>query len=269
MRESPNHPLRRLQLAGIALPGRAPEQGEAIARLETGHPGFDAALGGGLARGRLHELFAPDASDAASAVGFAAMLALRALENAPDAPLLWLRTSAAARQAGTFHAPGLAEIGGDPARLLLAEAPDALALLRCANDAARCPGLMAVVIETWGPMPAFDLTASRRLALAARETGVTLLMLRLGADPVPSAAETRWHVAAAASRALDAKAPGLPAIEIELLRWRAGPAGMRRRLEWDRDLRCFREPALPGAVVPFPVRRAVADREPAALRRSA
>jgi protein ImuA len=266
MRESPNHPLRRLQgLAGIALSDRA----ETVAHLETGHAAFDAALGGGLARGRLHELFAPDADDAASATGFAAMLALRALEAAPAAPLLWLRTGAAARQAGTFHAPGLAELGGDPARLLLAEAPDAIALLRCANDAARCPGLAAAVIETWGPMPAFDLTASRRLALAARDSGVTLLMLRLGAEPVPSAAETRWGVSAAPSQALEAKAPGSPAIEIELLRWRAGPAGMRRRMEWDRDVRCFREPALPGAVVPFPVRRALADRSAAALRRTA
>lgn len=266
MRESREYPLRRLR--GLAAITQS-ERTEAVARLATGHAALDAALGGGLARRRLHELFAPDAGDAASAAGFATMLALRALEETPDVPLLWLRAGSAVRQGGRLHAPGLAELGGDPARLLLAEAPDPVALLRCANDAARCPGLAAAVVETWGPLPALDLTASRRLALAARETGITLLLLRLGAEPVPSAAETRWRIAAAASTALDAGAPGLPAIEIELLRWRSGPAGMRRRMEWDRDVRCFREPALPGAVVPFPVRRAAADRDAAALRRTA
>ena len=41
----------------------------------------------------------------------------------------------------------------------------------------------------------------------------------------PSAAETRWSVSAAASREREANAPGAPAFDLELLRWRAGPAG--------------------------------------------
>lgn len=248
MHDSAQHPaFWRRGFAGIAR-----EDG---ARLLTGHEALDRVL----LRGRLHEVFASDAGDAASAAGFAAMLALR-LQAGTDAPLLWLRTGNALRQGGGLYAPGLAELGGDPGRLLLAEAPDPLALLRCANDAARCAGLAGVVVESWGRMPAFDLTASRRLALAARESGVTLLMLRLGAEPMPSAAETRWSVAAAASQALEADAPGAPAVEIELLRWRSGPAGLRRRVEWNRDARAFREPALPRAVVPVPFRGAAADR---------
>jgi protein ImuA len=264
MHDSARHPFWR---RGFASAGS--EDGT---RLLTG----DEALDRVLRRGRLHEIFATDAGDAASAAGFAAMLALRLQEAIPDAPLLWLRGGNAARQGGGLYAPGLAELGGDPARLLLAEAPDPLTLLRCANDAARCAGLAGLVIESWGRMPAFDLTASRRLSLAARESGVTLLMLRLGTEPMPSAAETRWGVAAAPSTPssseaigqtktpFEADAPGLPAFEIELLRWRSGPAGLRRRVEWNRDARSFREPALPGAVVPVPVRRAVADRAVAA-----
>jgi protein ImuA len=260
MHDSAKHPaFWRRGLAGIVSAGG----GDGL-RLATGDEALDRVLGGGLARGRLHEVFAPDAGDAASAAGFAAMLALRLQEGRPDAPLLWLRGGNAARQGGGLYAPGLAELGADPARLLLAEAPDPLALLRCANDAARCAGLAGVVIESWGRMPAFDLTASRRLALAARDSGVTLLMLRLGAEPMPSAAETRWGIAAAPSQALEANAPGVPAFEIELLRWRSGPAGLRRCVEWNRDARLFREPALPRAVVPVPVRRAAADRPSAA-----
>ena len=71
--------------------------------------------------------------------------------------------------------------------LVLGLAPDAKALLRGAADAARCAGLGALVVECWGKCPELDLTASRRLALAAEQSGVTLLMLRLEAEPSPSA----------------------------------------------------------------------------------
>src|SRR3546814_7944169 len=42
-----------------------------------GHGGMDSCLGGGLARGRLHEIFAKEIEDAASASGYALMLAQR------------------------------------------------------------------------------------------------------------------------------------------------------------------------------------------------
>lgn len=252
MRESVDHlAMLRRNLASIAGGGRLFGDG----RFATGHEALDAALNGGLARGRVHELFAAKPDDAASAAGFAAMLALQA---ASGGPILWLKSDEAERRGGRLHAPGLAELGGDPDALVLGIAPDPKALLRGAADAARCAGLKALIVEYWGKCPALDLTASRRLALAAEQSGATLLMLRLEAEPVPSAADTRWAVSAAPSRALEANAPGPPQIEIELLRRRAGPSGMRWRLEWDRDRLAFREPALPGAVVPLPSRRPAA-----------
>ena len=133
-------------------------------------------------------------------------------------------------------------------------------LLACANDAIRCAGSAAVIVESWGKFPLLDLTAGRRLALGARDAGTTLLLLRLNAVPTPSVAETRWSVAAAASRALEANAPGAPAFDLELLRWRAGPAGGRWRLDWNHDDKSFGhsfgEPALSGALLPVPARRA-------------
>ena len=222
-------------------------------RFATGHDELDASLGGGLARGRVHELFATEPDDAASAAGFAALLALRAATS--DAPILWLRTDEAERRGGRIYAPGLAELGGDPDALVLALAPDLKALLRGAADAARSAGLGALIVECWGKCPSLDLTASRRLALAAEQSGVTLLMLRPEAEPSPSAADTRWTVSAGPSQALEANAPGAPIFEIELLRRRAGPSGMRWCLEWDRDRLSFRDPALPGAVVPLPAGR--------------
>jgi protein ImuA len=203
----------------------------------------------------VHELFAAEADDGPSAAGLAAMLALRTVGR--RAPIFWLRADEAEQRGGALHAPGLVELGGDPDSLVLGQAPDTKALLRAAADAARCAGLGVLVVECWGKCPALDLTASRRLSLATEQSGVTLLMLRLEAEPVPSAADTRWGVIAAPSQALEANAPGPPMFEIELLRRRAGASGMRWRLEWDRDRLEFSEPALPGAVVPLPSRRPV------------
>ena len=249
MSESVDHLARvRRKVAGIARVARACGD----ERFATGHEGFDAAFEGGLARGRVHEMFALEADDAASAAGFAAMLALRARRGGQ--PVMWLRTDDAERRGGGLYAPGLAELGGDPGELVIGQAPDPVALLRGAADAARCAGLGALIVECWGKCPALDLTASRRLALAAERSGTVVFMLRADAEPVPSSAETRWSVRAAGSDGLEADAPGPPTFEIELLRRRAGLAGTRWRMEWDRDRCIFREPALPGDLVSLPSR---------------
>src|SRR5687768_4477230 len=135
MRESVDHlAMLRRNLASIAA-GRLLS---AERRIVTSHAGLDAALGGGLACGRMHELYAADADDGPSAAGFAAMMALRAVGR--RAPIFWLRTDEAERRGGSIHGPGLIELGGDPDSLVLGQAPDAKALLKVAADAARCPG---------------------------------------------------------------------------------------------------------------------------------
>lgn len=254
MRES-SQPLAglRQRIARLAATG-GPESRPAEGWLATGHDAFDTALGGGLMVGRTHEFFAADALDASSAAAFAALLALR---SGGDAPLLWLRTVDAGRRTGHIYAPGIAELGGDPGRLLLVETADPKMLLACANDAVRCAGSAAVIVESWGKFPLLDLTAGRRLTLGARDAGTTLLMLRLNAVPTPSVAETRWSIVAAPSRELEANAPGAPAFDLELLRWRSGPAGTRWRLDWDKDEQAFRDAALSGAVLPLAARRTV------------
>lgn len=241
-------------------------------RIVTGHDGIDAALGGGIARGRLHEIFAAEAGEAASAAGFAAMLALCAGKRSQegeggDRGLLWLRCDDAERASGRLYAPGLRELGGAADGLLLAVAPDPVLLLRGAADAARCAGLGAVLVECRGDPHVLDLTATRRLTLAAEQSGVPVLLLRIDAEPAPSAADTRWRIRAAPSCALAADAPGMPAFDVELLRQRAGQGG-RWLVEWDREQSRFREPALPGLVVPLPQHRSVAG-DAASLRRSA
>lgn len=241
-------PLLKRHLARIER--RHKTAGVAVAHARTGHDGLDHALGGGLLRGRVHELFVADPGESGSGAGFAGVLARRL-----GGELLWLREEAAERNMGRLHAAGMAEIGFDPAGLILGVLPDAAAVLRSAADALRCSALGAVVIELWGDPRPLDLTATRRLALAAEGTGVTALLLRIGGHEAPSAAQTRIGVAPAPSTALAANAPGHPAWRIELLRQRGRPDGGVWRVEWDRVRGALRDQGhdetVSGAVVPL------------------
>jgi len=253
--------LARLRRRVARIAGVRAEEGAGC--FATGHDDIDRWLGGGLTRGRLHEMMTETAEDAASLSGFAAMLALRAGagSDAAKRPLLWLRTRDAERKGGLLRAGGLVELGLDGGDVLLGLVGDDAGLLRAANDAARCAGLGALVVEAWGEPRQLDLTATRRLMLAAEHSGVTVLLVRAAARESPSVADTRWRVAPSPSVGLpDGSrhgAPGAPVFEIELLRRRAGPAGRQWRVEWNRERRCFQNPdsegaaALPGAAFPL------------------
>ena len=210
-----------------------------------GYAPIDAALGGGLARGALHEVFAA-AADAAAATGFALALVLRA---AGERPILWVRQDFSDVETGELYAPGLAELGLAPGRLILVRVRDGPSVLRAAEEAARCPPLGAVLIEPWGAPRVLDLTATRRLALAAEVSGVPLIMLRMAAAPAPSAATTRWEVRAATSSPFEANAPGHPTFAITLARQKAGAGDKSWTVEWDRDRRQFRSLASAGATL--------------------
>jgi protein ImuA len=198
---------------------------------------IDNRIEGGLAQRALHEVFAASADDSSAAAAFAVMIAMRACPI--HRPILWVRENRCGRQTGRLHAAGLAELGIDPSDLVLIDAPDTLAVLRAGADIVKCGQVGAVVIEPWGKAPSLDLTASRRLSMAAAASGVLTLVLRVDAEPMPSAAQTRWQVAAAPSFPLATNAPGHPAFNIALLRHRGGISGFETRLEWNSDTRSF------------------------------
>lgn len=240
---------------GLSRVGVQPGARPDLRRWVSGIASLDAALAGGLAYGRVHEFYAGEGDDAPAAAGFAlALLTAMAGDAAGDGrAALWLRSRRAVRQAGVVQANGWVELGGRPEDCLFAMIADAKELLKAAVDGLRSGALGAVIVETQGNLPELDLTASRRLALAAEKSGATLFLLRSGAEPVPSAAETRWRVAAAPSHALPANAPGAPVFAIELLRQRSGPSGLSWQLEWNRDRRIFTE-AASGDLVSVPRR---------------
>ena len=200
----------------------------------SGHPAT-ASCGFSLARGALHEFYTASEADSVSLPALAMMLGSASARKA----FLWVRHDALTGEAGTPYAAGLAELGFDPACFLLLRARDVPCELRAGLDGARCAALGAVIVEFRGEARAYDLTASRRLALAARTSGVPVFLLRSGAKLAASAAESRWLARAAPSQALAGRAPGRPAFHLTLLRIRNGQEGGQHHLEWNRDGQCL------------------------------
>jgi protein ImuA len=222
-------------------------------RVALGHADADATLQGGLAMGVVHEVFTDAGRQSAAATGFVAGLAGRA---AVRRPLMWIRQDFAEIESGALSMSGLAELGLDPRLVVTVRAADVESALRTAADALACDALGVLVLEVWGQARQLDLVASRKLTLAAQASGVTGLLLRVAAEPLPSTAETRWIVRAAHSPpATPWSAWGAPVFDAQLVRNRHGPVG-RWIMEWKCDECLFGKPA----AYPQPVAAAPAHR---------
>jgi protein ImuA len=207
----------------------------------------DAILGGGLACGALHELAPTAPIHLAATCGFAAAMASRASSGRRE--ILWIATDYAAAEGGAPYGPGLDLFGLTPARLLLLRVAKPVDVLWAMEEALRCRALACVIAELTSEGEAADLTATRRLALAARE-GVSAqtsglgLLIRHKATAMPSAAATRWEIAGALSEpdALARRSGGLgrARFDLSLRKNRRGPAG-RWIIEWNHHERIFEQ----------------------------
>jgi protein ImuA len=224
----------------------------ALHKVALGHSEADARLQGGLARAAVHEVFAAG-RHVGTATGFIAGLSARV---ASRRPLVWVRQDFTEIESGALSSSGLAELGLDPRCLVSVRAADVDGALRTAADALACDAVGAVVLEVWGEARQLDLVASRKLTLAAQASGVTCLVLRVAAAPLPSTAETRWIVRAAHSPpAASWDAWGMPVFDAQLIRNRHGLVG-RWIMEWKCDECLFRE----STPYPQPVAAAPAHR---------
>lgn len=201
---------------------RGLERGAGGAQAQTlplGDPALDLALHGGLPLACLHEVEPGKAEwDDGAAAGFSLALLARLLAG-DRGRVLWVGPRL------DLYGPGLADFGLDPGWFILARVRGERDALWALEEGLRCPALAAVV----GEVGALKRTASRRLQLAAEAGGVTCLLLRRPLRPSrdkaePSAAVTRWRVAAAPSEGT----PGLigpSRWRAELLRCRGGIPG--------------------------------------------
>lgn len=222
---------------------------------------------GGFLRGALHEIAAARESEIAAATGFALALAARATSRA----VLWAGEDMACAESGALHGPGLALLGLAPERFLAVQAAQLRDVLWAMEEALRCAAVGAVIGEIRGSRRDLDLTATRRLSLAAAGNNGIALLLRTTPGIEPSAATTRWVISAAPSaprtssplpcgerefavRAFMQNSHALdsPRIEARLVRNRFGEPGAWM-LEWNDDNRNFglapadREPVVQAA----------------------
>jgi protein ImuA len=202
--------------------------------LALGVPALDGVLGGGLACGAFHELSPSAPLHLGAATGFA--LTLAALRRR-DAPVLWIQTEFALLEGGMPYGLGLDQLGLAMERLVLLRVPRPVDVLWAKEEALKSPGVAAVLAELPEDGAVADLTATRRLTLAAREGGGLGLLLRHRASPHPSAAATRWEVAGYPSES-DAYGLGRTAFALTLTRNRRGPCG-RWIVCWDHHEHAF------------------------------
>lgn len=186
--------LLRRHLARLERPG-----GRAGGAVGLGDPMLDAALPWrGLPKVGVHDVVGSAAD--ASADGFALAFASRLAGG--SGRVLYVAPAWRSRDFGLPYGPGLARFGIDAERLLVVTVRRPAELLWVMEEGLRC-GALAVVI---GDGAEADLTASRRLQLAAENGGSAALVLAPSAEVRSSAALTRWRIAAAPA-ADDARGP--------------------------------------------------------------
>jgi protein ImuA len=168
--------------------------------------------GGGIATGALHDVAgSPELADDASATIFLAGILARI-----DGPVFWcLRWR-------DLFAPALHLAGLHPDRVIHVEAGSDTNVLLAMEECLRHPGLAGVV----GEVAKYSTTASKRLQLAAEESGVAAFVFRRTSRPDQAsegtAAVTRWRITAAPSEDLGIPSLGRPRWRVALERVRGG-----------------------------------------------
>jgi len=157
-------------------------------------PEIDGCLGGGLIGNALHEVRCSHTRDIATASGFVIALLTR-LADGRRCKILWIADPATSVDGGTLFPDGLAQYGFDPALLTIVNPVDLHTAMWAADEAAGCGGLAATIFQVKGNPARFDMTATRRLMLRARENRTFVCVLRQCGEQEASAAATRWHVA--------------------------------------------------------------------------
>src|SRR5829696_2092372 len=197
----------RARVAGLDRSGGATGPGEGVPLCGA----IDQHLPGarGLSRAAVHEVFA---AEPGAATGFCALVLARA-----GGTVLWIAAEPDA------WPPGLARFGLSPADLVLVQAPRPVDGLWAMEEGLRCPAVAGALLV----LRDLDLTAARRLQLAAEAGGAVGLLLRPDEEEEAagsaSAALTRWRIGAlAGTGGAAAHDLGDPRWSLDLLRCRGG-----------------------------------------------
>jgi protein ImuA len=209
----------------------------------------------------LHELAPISFLHSGAALGFA--LALAAHDSVDRGAVVIAQQDFAALEAGHVYGLGCDLFGLEPARLFVVRAATPRDALWAMEEALKTREVTAVVGELAEEGNAADLTATRRLSLAAKKGDALVLLLRQRVLAQPSAAATRWSIAATPGDADGFGGLERSAFRVSLTKNRRGPCGSWV-LQWDHHDRRFL-PALSVAVA-APARHRPAEAAIAAAR---
>ncbi len=213
--------------------------------LPLGLPVVDTALHGGLALGALHELVPGKPAHLGAAFGFAVAVAAQAVRRSPTSArhALFIQTDFAVLEAGKPYGVGLDLYGLPMDRLLFLRASRPIDALWAFEEALKSPALAAVIAELPEQGAAADLTATRRLSLAARAGGGLGLLLRHRETSWATTATTRWEIATAPSEPDRFGGFGRTAFDLSLNKNRRGRCG-RFIVCWNHEAHTFIPQAL-------------------------
>src|SRR5262245_34678644 len=199
-------PNPETQWQALDLPGgsRIAKLQRTLAKLETsffratpttlslGVPEIHRHLPGpGLACGVLHEVSAASYGDGPAALAFLFALTALALQAKPGL-LIMVISQRACSQWGRPYGHGLDRLGVDPSRLMLVEAHTDREALWGIEEILRSRVQPAMVAGALTNRP--DLTASRRLNLAAAALAIPLALASPAKAGGENAAATRWRI---------------------------------------------------------------------------
>jgi protein ImuA len=225
--------LRRLRQNVAKIEGQRTTFDHESPLLPLGIAAIDGHLHGGLSPASLHEISPVTAWDVAAASGFAMALAASVARARHDGETLWIRTGFTMREAGDLYGPGCGSLGLPVRRLLTLTVPRPIDGLWAMEEALRSRALAGVVAELPDDGPLADLTATRRLVLAAREGKNFGFLLRHKTSPLTSSADTRWQVAGVSGERDRFGGLGRTAWMLSLVKNRRGATGCWR-VVWNR-----------------------------------
>jgi len=193
----------------------------------------------GLALGSLLEIQPKSYRQRAAALGVALAHSARLLGE-KSGPLIWCQLRDPERL--HLHAPGLAAFGINPARIVKLTLKSEKDLLWAMEEALECPYVSGVV----GILSAekiYDFTASKRLVLRAKQSGVSALLLRSHRVNGATAADMRWSVAGEKSSRTSKRRAcpprlGKPQWRLDITKCRGAKPGIWQ-IGWNRETLCF------------------------------
>ena len=186
-----------------------------------------------LINGELHEVTIPTPTDAGAATGFCLSLLSNLLQNR-NGTAIWCQHNSII-DAGEIYPPALLQWKIMPDQLIVLKLQRDKDVLWTMEEALRSQKPTAII----GEVAHANLTATRRLQIAAHQNNLPVLMLRPGwKGTYNSAASKRWRIKTRKSQprglAKELNEPGNPNWQVELYRCRGGAPGTWQ-MEWQNE----------------------------------